>query len=122
MSKLKQIINAIINPKRFMKLSEVSVKYQKAIDEAESKHKKDGHRYYVIFDPFQKKLISITYDFYKYRTDSYIYLRRRGRFGNPVTRNQLKSACYYYTASRNGAKKMNNIFKNISMMRLIKKM
>ena len=122
MNKLTKLIRTFINPKRFMKLSEISVKYQKAIDEAEEKHKRDGHRYYVIYDPQQKKLISITYDFYKYRTDSYIYLRRRGRFGNPVTRNQLKSACYYYTGSRNGAKRMNDVFKNISMMRLIKKM
>lgn len=78
-----------------------SVMLQKAIDEAERKYQKKGHRYYVIYDPNKKKLTAITYDIYYLRTDSYIYLRRRGRFGKPLSRNELKTKCFYYTPSKN---------------------
>lgn len=118
MKKFISFIKNVLNPVKATRLARTSVQFQKAIDEAESKFRKDGHRYYVIFDPKAGKLISITYDLYKLRYDSYIYLRRRGRFGNPVSRNDLKRGCYYYTPSKNGAKRMPEIMKRISMMRL----
>lgn len=82
-------------------LLKASIMLKQAIDEAEKKYKKNGHRYYVIYDPIQKKLISITYDLYDYRTDSYIYLKRRGRFLKSMSRNEIKEKCFYYTPSKN---------------------
>ena len=98
---LKALKNILRKRKSAGVLLKASIMYKKAIDEAESNYQRDGHRYYVIYDPTQKKLIALTYDIYMNRGDSYIYLRRRGRFGNPMKRNELKERCFYYTPSKN---------------------
>lgn len=98
---LQAIKNIIKARKRAKVLLQSSIMLQKAIDEADRKYKKKGHRYYVVYDPNKKALVSITYDIYLYRTDSYIYLRRRGQFANPLTREELKQKCFYYTPSKN---------------------
>lgn len=77
-----------------------TVMWQKAKEEAEEKRKMDGHRYFVIYDAGQKKLICITYDIYRERGDSYKYLRLRGRFKKPLKREELKALCFYYTTSQ----------------------
>ena len=77
-----------------------TVMWQKAKEEAEEKRKMDGHRYFVIYDAGQKKLICITYDIYRERGDSYKYLRLRGRFKRPLKREELKALCFYYTTSQ----------------------
>lgn len=98
---LQAIKNIIKARKRAKVLLQSSIMLQKAIDEADRKYKKKGHRYYVVYDPNKKALVPITYDIYLYRTDSYIYLRRRGQFANPLTREELKQKCFYYTPSKN---------------------
>lgn len=95
------------------------MRYQRAIDEAEKKSARDGHRYYVLWDPTQKKLISLTYDYYNARSDSYAYLRRRGRFKDPLRRDDFRDACYYFTGSRNGAKRMSDKRKHCNLNRLL---
>ncbi len=97
---LKALKNLVIKGNR-MPLIKASILLQKAIDEAEKKYKRTGHRYYIVYDPDQKKLIPITYDLYRNHLDSYIYLRRRGRMKNPLTREELKAKCFYYTPSKN---------------------
>lgn len=98
---LKAIRNLFKQKKSAGILLRASVMMQRAIDEAEGLYQKTGHRYYVIYDPAQKKLIPITYDLYLGKSDSYIYLRRRGRFGDPLKREELKQRCFYYTPSKN---------------------
>jgi hypothetical protein len=98
---LKAIKNLFKGRSKAKALFEASVMLQKAIDEAEAKYKKTGHRYFVVYDPNSNKLVPITYDLYIYKTDSYIYLRRRGKFAKPLTREELKQRCFYYTASKN---------------------
>ena len=71
-------------------LLRASILYKKAADEAEENYRKTGHRYFVIYDPAQRKLITLTYDLYRYRPDSYVYLTRRGRFPYSLTRNEFK--------------------------------
>lgn len=92
--------NAVMNPVRSRKMMKATVMWQKAKEEAEEKRKMDGHRYFVIYDAGQKKLISITYDIYQERGDSYKYLRLRGRFKKPLKREELKALCFYYTTSQ----------------------
>jgi hypothetical protein len=92
--------NAVMNPVRSRKMMKATVMWQKAKEEAEEKRKMDGHRYFVIYDAGQKKLISITYDIYRERGDSYKYLRLRGRFKKPLKREELKALCFYYTTSQ----------------------
>jgi len=96
--------NAVMNPVRSRKMMKATVMWQKAKEEAEEKRKMDGHRYFVIYDAGQKKLISITYDIYRERGDSYKYLRLRGRFKKPLKREELKALCFYYTTSQWTAK------------------
>ena len=92
--------NAVMNPVRSGKMMKATVMWQKAKEEAEEKRKLDGHRYFVIYDAGQKKLICITYDIYRERGDSYQYLRLRGRFKRPLKREELKELCFYYTTSK----------------------
>ena len=92
--------NAVMNPVRSRKMMKATVMWQKAKEEAEEKRKMDGHRYFVIYDAGQKKLICITYDIYRERGDSYKYLRLRGRFKRPLKREELKALCFYYTTSQ----------------------
>lgn len=92
--------NAVMNPERSRKMMKATVMWQKAKEEAEEKRKMDGHRYFVIYDAGQKKLICITYDIYRERGDSYQYLRLRGRFKRPLKREELKALCFYYTTSQ----------------------
>ena len=92
--------NAVMNPVRSRKMMKATVMWQKAKEEAEEKRKMDGHRYFVIYDAGQKKLICITYDIYRERGDSYKYLRLRGRFKKPLKREELKALCFYYTTSK----------------------
>lgn len=101
---VKGVKNAILSPRRSRVLLEASVMWNKAKEEAEEKRKLDGHRYFVVYDLNQGKLICITYDLYKGRGDSYKYLRLRGRFKSPLKREQLKELCFYYTGSKWGAK------------------
>lgn len=98
---IKAIKNLIKNRKKAKLLLEASIMLQKAIDEAERKYRKTGHRYYLVWNPNTRQLVPITYDLYQFKTDSYIYLRKRGQFATPMTRNQLKEKCFYYTASKN---------------------
>ena len=78
------VMNAVMNPVKSRKMMKATVMWQKAKEEAEEKRKMDGHRYFVIYDAGQKKLICITYDIYRERGDSYKYLRLRGRFKRPL--------------------------------------
>lgn len=107
MKKLETIIKAAGNICRSLGHAAVlwnaSVMLGRAIEDAEDKYRKDGHRYFIIWDPAQRSLISITYDAYKGRADSYQYLARRGRFPVRFSRDELKELCFHYTASRNGA-------------------
>lgn len=97
----KAVRNLIKKKESGRMLLRASVLYKKAIDEAESQFRKTGHRYYVVYDPTQKKLIPLTYDLYVMKPDSYVYLRRRGRFCRALTRNEFKEKCFYYTPSKN---------------------
>ena len=101
---LKTIINGVLNtlknPLKSKKLMKATVMWQKAKEEAEELRKRDGHRYFVIYDAMQDKLICITYDIYRGRNDSYQYLRQRGRFKKPLRREELKELCFYYTTSQ----------------------
>lgn len=92
--------NTLLNPRKSRLMMKATVMWQKAKEEAEEMRKKDGHRYFVIYDAAQKKLICITYDIYQNRGDSYQYLRQRGRFKQPLTREELKELCFYYTTSQ----------------------
>ena len=92
--------NAVMNPVKSRKMMKATVMWQKAKEEAEEKRKMDGHRYFVVYDAGQKKLICITYDMYRERGDSYKYLRLRGRFKKPLKREELKALCFYYTTSQ----------------------
>ena len=77
MGKIKLFLKAIkslVRKRRIASLWKSSLLLKKAIEEAEEKNKQDGRRYFVIWDPAQQKLISITYDYYKDRWDSYKYL------------------------------------------------
>lgn len=98
---LDTIKNIFRARKRAKALVKASIMLQKAIDEADRKYQKTGHRYYVVYDPDKKDLAAITYDLYMLKTDSYIYLRRRGRFATPLKREELKQRCFYYTPSKN---------------------
>lgn len=100
---VKGVKNVILSPRRSRVLLEASVMWNKAKKEAEEKRMLDGHRYFVVYDLNQGKLICITYDLYKNRGDSYKYLRLRGRFKSPLRREQLKELCFYYTGSKWGA-------------------
>lgn len=97
---VRGVMNAVMNPVKSRKMMKATVMWQKAKEEAEEKRKMDGHRYFVIYDAVQKKLISITYDIYRERGDSYKYLRLRGRFKKPLKREELKALCFYYTTSQ----------------------
>ena len=97
---VRGVMNAVMNPVKSRKVMKATVMWQKAKEEAEEKRKMDGHRYFVIYDAVQKKLICITYDFYRERGDSYKYLRLRGRFKRPLKREELKALCFYYTTSK----------------------
>ena len=97
---LNGVKNAFLNPRKSQLMMKATVMWQKAKEEAEEMRKKDGHRYFVIYDAGQKKLICITYDIYHSRGDSYQYLRQRGRFKQPLTREELKELCFYYTTSQ----------------------
>ena len=102
MGKIKLFLKAIkslVRKRRIASLWKSSLLLKKAIEEAEEKNKQDGRRYFVIWDPAQQKLISITYDYYKDRWDSYKYLLHRGRFRMRMNRGQLKEMCFYYTKS-----------------------
>lgn len=106
MGKIKLFLKAIkslVQKRRIASLWKSSLLLKKAIEEAEEKNKQDGRRYFVIWDPAQQKLISITYDYYKDRWDSYKYLFHRGRFRMRMNRGQLKEMCFYYTKSKNGS-------------------
>ena len=94
------VMNAVMNPVKSRKMMKATVMWQKAKEEAEEKRKMDGHRYFVIYDAGQKKLICITYDIYRERGDSYKYLLLRGRFKKPLKREELKALCFYYTTSK----------------------
>lgn len=104
-SKLTNLWKSLLNFRASWKLMRASVMLQKAIDKAENEYKKDGHRRFVIFDPSLRRLISITYHLYPGKGDSYVYLHRRGRFKGEVSYARMKEMCYYYTPSRNGAKR-----------------
>ena len=94
------VMNAVMNPVKSRKMMKATVMWQKAKEEAEEKRKMDGHRYFVIYDAGQKKLICITYDIYRERGDSYKYLRLRVLFKRPLKREELKALCFYYTTSQ----------------------
>lgn len=106
MGKIKlffKTVKSLVRKRRIASLWKSSLLLKRAVEEAEKKSKQDGRRYFVIWDPAQQKLISITYDYYKGRWDSYKYLFRRGRFRARMDRGQLKEMCFYYTKSRNGS-------------------
>lgn len=72
MGKIKLFLKAVkslVQKRRIASLWKSSLLLKKAIEEAEEKNKQDGRRYFVIWDPAQQKLISITYDYYKDRWD-----------------------------------------------------
>ena len=97
---IKGFVEFFKNAKKSGKMMKASGMWMRAKKEADEKRKTDGHRYFVIYDAGQKKLISITYDIYESRGDSYQYLRQRGRFKRPLTRDELKALCFYYTTSK----------------------
>lgn len=92
--------NTLLNPKKSKKMMQATLMWQRAKEEADQMRSQDGHRYFVIYDASQDKLICITYDIYKNRGDSYQYLRQRGRFKRPLRREELKELCFYYTTSQ----------------------
>lgn len=66
MGKIKLFLKAVkslVQKRRIASLWKSSLLLKKAIEEAEEKNKQDGRRYFVIWDPAQQKLISITYDY-----------------------------------------------------------
>lgn len=99
-------VQTVKNAGKMRKMMKASEMWVKAKEEAEEKRQMDGHRYFVIYDAGQKKLICITYDIYKSRGDSYQYLRHRGRFKRPLKREELKALCFYYTTSKWTPKKI----------------
>lgn len=118
-NKIKQITNKLFNPFRKIWRTWVwSFRYEKAKLEANKKNAQDGRRYFVVWDPMLKRLISLTYDKYKGRTDSYKYLRIRGRFKRPMSREQFKDACYYFTGSKGGARAMSKRRQKWNVIRL----
>lgn len=92
--------NTLLNPKKSKKMMQATIMWQRAKEEADQMRSQDGHRYFVVYDAMQDKLICITYDIYKNRGDSYQYLRQRGRFKRPMRREELKELCFYYTTSQ----------------------
>lgn len=74
--------------------------YKEGVKEAREKHAKDRRRYYLVWDPAQQRLISLTYDRYEGRGDSYKYLVQRGRWKSRLTPGEMKEASFYYTPSR----------------------
>lgn len=96
----KGVKNTLLNPKKSKKMMQATIMWKHAKEEADKMRSQDGHRYFVIYDVIQDKLICITYDIYKNRGDSYQYLRQRGRFKRPLRREELKELCFYYTTSQ----------------------
>lgn len=82
-----------------------SIELQRAIADARQKYYKTGHRFYCIWDAKQRHLVTLTYNGYPGRTDSYQYMRHRGGFP-PCSLSKFKESAYYYTPSKNGAKAM----------------
>lgn len=82
-----------------------ALELNRAIAEARRKNARDGHLYYVIWNSMGRRLVTLTYDIYRGRTDSYVYMRHRGAFP-PVTREKFKESAFFYTGSKNGAKEM----------------
>jgi hypothetical protein len=96
-----RLVGDMLTRKRQMKyLMAASRMLKEAADEADRKHGYYGWRYYVIWDEAQGKLISLTYENHTHRTDSYWYLRQRGRFLDPLSQADFKELCFYYTPSR----------------------
>lgn len=82
-----------------------AIELNRAIADARAKNAKTGHRYFCIWDAVQKRLVALTYDGYRGRTDSYQYMRHRGAFP-PVSRNKFMESAFFYTGSKNGAPEM----------------
>jgi len=82
-----------------------AIEFNRAITEARAKHAKTGHRYFCIWDLTNRHLITLTYDGYKGRIDSYQFMRHRGAFP-PTSRSKFKESAFFYTASKNGASEM----------------
>lgn len=82
-----------------------SVELLRAVHEARRKHRKTGHRFYAIWDVGSRHLVTLTFDGYPGRIDSYQHLRHRGAFP-PVSRREFIRSAFFYTGSRNGAREM----------------
>lgn len=110
------------NQERKLHLQAVKI-YKQGCDEALEKYASTGKRWYSIWDPRQRKLISITYDACKGRRDSYQYLRQRGAIKGSLSRNDLKDNSYYFTASKNGARPMSRWrqMRNIERLKAVMK-
>ena len=91
----------------------------KAIREARRKSGATGHRFFAIWSPERRRLVTLTYDAYPGRTDSYAFLRRRGKF-TPLSRKQFRAGSFFYTASRNGSSEMprRNVMQALEILRL----
>ena len=90
----------------------------KAIREARRKNRATGKRFFAIWSPERRRLVTLTYDAYPGRTDSYCYLRRRGKF-TPFTRKQFLQGAFFYTGSKNGAPEMSrhDIYMSLEILR-----
>lgn len=82
-----------------------AIELNRAIAEAKAKYTKTGHRYFCIWDITNRHLVTLTYDGYKGRIDSYQHMRHRGAFP-PTDRGAFKDSAFYYSASKNGAPEM----------------
>ena len=102
---IKALWRIIRHPHNIYSLFHSAAIYNRGKMEALEKFRKTGRRYYCIYDPNDRSLVALTYEFHKGHADSYQYLRRRGRIA-PLTLEKFKAGAFYYTASKNGAQEM----------------
>lgn len=95
-----------------------SWEFQRAIRLARRKYAKTGHRFFLIWNPDNRRLEALSYEALPGRMDSYIALRHRGRF-SPLTRRQFQEGAFFFTASRNGAPEMDQarVYQRLEVLR-----
>lgn len=89
-------MHTIIN---FLLLIRASIIYQHGIMRARELRRKTGKRFYLIMDPSTRTLIPLSYYAIPGRTDSYQYLRLRGKF-DPLSPSAFKDGALFWTDSR----------------------
>lgn len=102
-------------------LIRAAIIYQMGVRKAEKLYNKTGYRFYLIWDPQCRMLRPLTYHFHTGRRDSYKLLRQHGKF-IPMNEKKFCEGSFYYTPSRNGAKRMDDKSQRIQLQRLRKHM